>query len=50
MNPAWKLSETPGTIRKPGPVLGEDNVEVFTSLLGMTEAEVKDLEARKILY
>ena len=50
MNPAWKLSETPATIRKPGPCLGEDNVEVFTTLLGMTEAEVKELEEKQILY
>ena len=49
-NPPWKLSETPATIRKPGPCLGEDNVEVFTTLLGMSEEEVKKLEEEKTLY
>ena len=49
-NPPWKLSETPATIRKPGPCLGEDNVEVFTTLLGMSEEEVKQLEEEKTLY
>ena len=50
LNPAWKLSETPATIREPGPCLGEDNVEVFTTLLGMTEEEVKQLEQDQVLY
>jgi len=49
-NPPWKLSETPATIREPGPCLGEDNVEVFTKLLGMTKDEVKELEGKNILY
>ena len=49
-NPPWKLSETPATIRKPGPCLGEDNMEVFTTLLGMSEEEVKQLEEEKTLY
>ena len=49
-NPPWKLSETPATIRKPGPCLGEDNVEVFTGLLGMSEEEVRRLEEEKTLY
>ena len=50
LNPPWKLSETPATIRKPGPCLGEDNVEVFTGLLGMSEEEVRRLEEEKTLY
>ncbi len=49
-NPPWKLSETPATIRKPGPCLGEDNMAVFTTLLGMSEEEVKKLEEEKTLY
>ena len=49
-NPPWKLSETPATIRKPGPCLGEDNVKVFTGLLGMSEEEVRRLEEEKTLY
>lgn len=50
MNPAWKLSETPATIRKPGPLLGEDNEAVFTSLLGLSKEEIKKLEEEQILW
>ena len=50
MKPAWKFSETPAGIRKPGPLLGEDNLDVCTRLLGMTEEEVKKLEEEQILW
>lgn len=50
INPPWKLSETPATIREPGPCLGEDNVEVFTTLLGLSANEVKRLTEEKIAY
>lgn len=50
LNPAWKLSETPADIRKAAPLLGENNREVFLGLLGMDEAEFRDLVDRKIIY
>lgn len=50
MNPAWKLSETPARIRKPGPLLGEDNYDVFENLLGMQEEEIKKLEEEQIIW
>ncbi|MCB6610017.1 CoA transferase [[Clostridium] symbiosum] len=50
MNPAWKLSETPARIRKPGPLLGEDNYDVFENLLGMQEEEIKKLEEAQIIW
>lgn len=50
MNPAWKFSETPARIRKPGPLLGEDNLDVCAKLLGMTEEEVRRLEEAQILW
>lgn len=50
MNPAWKFSETPARIRKQGPILGEDNLDVFVNLLGMTEKEVKEMEEAQIIW
>lgn len=50
LNPSWKLSETPARIRKPSPLLGEHNVEVFGNLLGMTKDEIKKLEDGQIIY
>jgi crotonobetainyl-CoA:carnitine CoA-transferase CaiB-like acyl-CoA transferase len=50
INPPWKLSETPATIREPGPCLGEDNEEVFTTLLGLSAQRVQQLVDEKILY
>ena len=40
-----KLSETPGEIRRHAPLLGQDNHAVLTGLLGMTEEEIRRLEA-----
>ena len=39
-----KLSGTPVTMRTPAPALGQDNVEVFTSLLGMSEQQISELK------
>lgn len=50
MNPAWKLSKTPARIRKPGPLLGEDNYDVFENLLGMQEEDIKKLEEEQIIW
>ena len=50
MRPAWKLSETPARIRKAGPLLGEDNHDVFENLLGMTKEEVDRLEEAQIAW
>lgn len=40
----WKLSRTPGTIRRPAPRFAEHNYEVMVELLGLSEAEVRGLE------
>ena len=44
--PAPKLSETPGRIKWPARPVGFHNVHVFRSLLGLTSAEVRDLEEK----
>ncbi|MFC2041709.1 CaiB/BaiF CoA transferase family protein [Chloroflexota bacterium] len=45
---AWKLSKTPGRIRRPAPCFGEHNEYVFGQLLGISEKEIKELEERGI--
>ena len=40
-----KLSDTPGEIRRPAPLLGQDTHAVLNGLLGLTEEEIRGLEA-----
>ena len=40
-----KLSETPGEIRRPAPLFGEDNGYVLRDVLGLDEAEIEGLYA-----
>ncbi|MBT8058364.1 MAG: CoA transferase, partial [Gammaproteobacteria bacterium] len=44
-----KLSDTPGRTDWPGPEVGAHNREVYEDLLGLSPAEIQDLEAEKIL-
>jgi benzylsuccinate CoA-transferase BbsF subunit len=39
----WRLSETPGRISRPAPLLGEHNQYVFGDLLGLPGAEIQRL-------
>lgn len=39
----WRLSETPGRIHRPAPLLGEHNQYVFGELLGLPSSEVQRL-------
>jgi crotonobetainyl-CoA:carnitine CoA-transferase CaiB-like acyl-CoA transferase len=39
----WRLSDTPGRIRRPAPLLGEHNQYVFGELLGLPEVEIQRL-------
>ncbi|MFQ5856299.1 MAG: CaiB/BaiF CoA transferase family protein [Anaerolineae bacterium] len=47
--PPFLLSETPAEIRRPSPCLGEHNDYVFGELLGMSRAEIEQLEAEGVL-
>jgi benzylsuccinate CoA-transferase BbsF subunit len=44
------LSETPGEIRRPAPLLGEHNNYVFGELLGLAEDEIEALVEKKVIY
>jgi crotonobetainyl-CoA:carnitine CoA-transferase CaiB-like acyl-CoA transferase len=43
-----KLSETPGEIRRPAPLLGEHTEETLMEL-GYSKEEIADLRERKII-
>ncbi len=38
-----KLSRSPGSIRRPPPVVGEHTIEVLTSICGLSSSEIDDL-------
>jgi benzylsuccinate CoA-transferase BbsF subunit len=44
-----KLSSTPGKIGRPAPRLGEHNRQVFTGLLGLSDEEVRGLQAEGVI-
>lgn len=44
-----KMSDTPGSIRRPSPLLGEHNYEILNELLGYDKEMVDDLIEKKIL-
>ena len=44
-----KLSETPTSIRKPSPALGENNSEIYGGRLGLSEAELQVLKDEKVI-
>ncbi|MDP2952234.1 MAG: CoA transferase, partial [Chloroflexota bacterium] len=46
---AWKLSKSPGSIRKPAPCLGEHNHYVLGELLGMSEEGIEELEKERVI-
>ncbi len=45
---AWKMSETPGRVRSPAPMLGEHNQLVFGDLLGMSDEAIAHLDEQGI--
>ncbi len=47
--PAMRLSETPGVLRAPAPLLGEHTMDVCERILGMSADEVADLLAEGVL-
>ncbi len=46
----WKMSDTPGTLRGSGPLLGQDNEYVFKELLGLADADYDKLVQEKVIY
>jgi crotonobetainyl-CoA:carnitine CoA-transferase CaiB-like acyl-CoA transferase len=46
----WKMSKTPGKIRRHAPLVGQHNHFVFGELLGMPKNEIDQLEKEKVIY
>ena len=46
---AIKLSETPGAIRKPAPILGEDTEDILSRLLGLSEQDIEQLRNDRVI-
>ena len=46
----WLLSETPGGVQRPAPLLGQHNQYVFCQLLGVSQEELTRLEQEQVLY
>jgi crotonobetainyl-CoA:carnitine CoA-transferase CaiB-like acyl-CoA transferase len=44
-----RMSQTPGSVRWPGPALGAHNAEVYGELLGMTPAQLDELHGQKVV-
>lgn len=44
-----KFSETPGGIRGPAPEMGQNNDEVYRSLLGLSDGRIAELKSRKVI-
>jgi CoA:oxalate CoA-transferase len=44
-----KMSATPGAIKRPAPILGQDTEKVLKELLGKTQEEIDDLYRKKVL-
>jgi benzylsuccinate CoA-transferase BbsF subunit len=46
----WRLSDTPGRISRPAPLLGEHNQYVFGELLGLPDPEIQRLVEAEAIY
>ena len=46
---AIRLSETPGYVRTPAPMLGQHSAEVLREILGMSDAEIEALDEAGVL-
>ncbi|PKB65375.1 MAG: hypothetical protein BZY80_00425 [SAR202 cluster bacterium Io17-Chloro-G2] len=48
--PPWRLSRTPAVIDQWTPDLGENNLDVFHGILGLSASEVKRLQEAKVIW
>ena len=45
----WKLSRTPGAIRRAAPLLGEHNQHILQQLLGMGQRQIDELQQQSVI-
>jgi len=46
----FKMSETPGSVYAPAPLLGEHTKEVLKNILSYPDNKIEDLRAKKVIY
>ena len=46
---AWRMSKTPGQVHWPSPTLGQHNRKIYRELIGLTDAEIDDLEETGVI-
>jgi crotonobetainyl-CoA:carnitine CoA-transferase CaiB-like acyl-CoA transferase len=49
IGPGWRITPDEADISRGAPLLGEHNGYVYTELLGLSQAELDDLIARKVV-
>jgi formyl-CoA transferase/CoA:oxalate CoA-transferase len=49
VGPPVRMSDTPGTVRRPAPLLGEHTAQVLRERLGMTDAEIARLHDARVI-
>ena len=49
-NLMWNLSQTPPSIRRHAPLMGEHNRQIFGGLLGISEEDISRLEQEQVLW
>ena len=50
VTPPWRFSATPARIDGWTPDLGQQNLDVFSGILGLTPTEVRELEESKVIW
>ncbi len=45
-----RMSRTPGDLRRPAPILGEHNDEIFRGMLGMSADEIEQLKKDSVIF
>ncbi len=46
----WHMSETPLSLNRPAPMMGQHNSYVLGELLGVSDREIKELESREVVH
>jgi crotonobetainyl-CoA:carnitine CoA-transferase CaiB-like acyl-CoA transferase len=50
VTPPWRFSATPAQIDQWTPTLGQNNIDVFSGILGLEPVEVLELEQRQVVW